>query len=191
MLLADKLRPWLFTAALVLAVGVLGRSGLAFEENCLTSISCLRYFGTIDPHARQYSVIVQSLLKITTEHIKEREVAQRLQRKQASSDLFGLLPSLSATPSRDFTRNTNPGQHVTEANVSQSPAHDANSVIAPYNWTIYDADFFALPWPNENDQGLQDFLQPGTHSLDGATVADIPLFPIYDQQTISGRGRHK
>ena len=57
-----------------------------------------------------------------------------------------------------------------------------------YDWTIYDAEFFALPWPNENDQGLQDFLQPGTHNLDGATVADIPLFPIYDQHTGSGFG---
>jgi hypothetical protein len=134
---------------------------------------------------------VQSLLKITTEHVKEREVIQRLQRKQASSELFGLLPSLSATPPRDLQHNTNPGQPVPEATVPQSFAHDANSAIAPYNWTIYDADFFALPWPNENDQGLQDFLQPGTHSLDGATVADIPLFPIYDQQTLNGRSRHK
>lgn len=56
----------------------------------------------------------------------------------------------------------------------------------PFDWTIYDADFFALPWPTESDQGLQDFLQPGTHTLDGASVADIPLFPIYDQQPGSG-----
>jgi hypothetical protein len=47
---------------------------------------------------------------------------------------------------------------------------------------MYDADFFALPWSSENDQGLQDFLQPGTHNFGGETVADIPLFPIYDQQ---------
>jgi hypothetical protein len=48
------------------------------------------------------------------------------------------------------------------------------------DWTIYDADFFALPWPNENDEGLQEFLQPGRQTIDGSLV-DIPLFPMYDQ----------
>jgi hypothetical protein len=163
-------------------VGVLGRSGLVFEEPCVASIRCLDYFGKTDPHARQYSVIVQSLLKITTVHVKEREVTLRLQRKQASSDLFGLLPSISGGLSRNSPRSTSHDQHLTEPAVSQGITDNVTSLAAPYDWTIYDADFFALPWPNENDQGLQDFLQPGTH-LDGATVADIPLFPIYDQQT--------
>lgn len=174
---------WLFTAALVLAVGVLGRSNLIFEETCHMSIRCLHYFGVTDPHAQQYSVIVQSLLNITTKHVKERERTQRLQRKQASSDLFGLLPSLSTTPARTQRRGTNHTVPTTEPPLMQDLRPDATSVIPSYDWTIYDADFFSLPWPNENDQGLQDFLQPGTHNLDGATVADIPLFPIYDQQT--------
>ncbi|KAF1915791.1 hypothetical protein BDU57DRAFT_447829 [Ampelomyces quisqualis] len=178
--------PWLFTAALVLAVGALGRSGLIFEESCLASIRCLEYFGSADPHAQQYAVIVQSLLKITTEHVKGREVAQRLQRKQASSDLFGLLPTLSTTPSRNLPLNAEHARSPSGTAVPQSLAQDTTSVMPGYDWTIYDADFFALPWPNENDQGLQDFLQPGTHNLDGATVADIPLFPIYDQHTSSG-----
>jgi hypothetical protein len=142
----------------------------------------LDYFGETDPHARQYSVIVQSLLKITTTHVKEREVAMRMQRKQASSDLFGLLPSISDPPQHTSSRNSSHDQHMVEPVISQGSAQTAPSNTASYDWTIYDADFFALPWPNENDQGLQDFLQPGTH-LDGATVADIPLFPIYDQQT--------
>ncbi|OAL01086.1 hypothetical protein IQ06DRAFT_221163 [Phaeosphaeriaceae sp. SRC1lsM3a] len=174
---------WLFTAALVLAVGVLGRSNLIFEETCHMSIRCLHYFGVTDPHAQQYSVIVQSLLNITTKHVKERERTQRLQRKQASSDLFGLLPSLSTIPARTQRRGTNHTVPTTEPPLMQDLRPDATSVIPSYDWTIYDADFFSLPWPNENDQGLQDFLQPGTHNLDGATVADIPLFPIYDQQT--------
>ncbi|KAF2822926.1 hypothetical protein CC86DRAFT_396486 [Ophiobolus disseminans] len=180
--------PWLFTTALVLAVGILGRSGLVFEESCEASIRCLDYFGTADPHARQYSVIVQSLLKITTAHVKKRELNLRLQRKQASSDLFGLLPSLSTAQLRESPSNTARTQLPSEVVVAHAPTHDVASTTAPFDWTIYDADFFALPWPNENDQGLQDFLQPGTHNMDGATVADIPLFPIYDQQ-MGGLGR--
>lgn len=85
-------RSWLFTTSLVLAVGVLGRSGMAFEDHCRASIACLDYFAQVDPHARQYSLVVQALLKTTTAHVKKRELRLRSQRKQASSQLFGLLP---------------------------------------------------------------------------------------------------
>jgi hypothetical protein len=163
---------------LVLAVGILGRSGLVFQESCAASIRCLDYFGKTDPHARQYSVIVQSLLDITTTHVSKRDADQRLKRKQASSELFGLLPSLSAAQQQDRLANMDRTPLSSRSTHSHSLAPD--TVPAPVDWTIYDADFFALPWPNENDEGLQDFLQPGTH-LDGATVADIPLFPMYDQ----------
>jgi hypothetical protein len=175
----------------VLAVGILGRSGLAFEQTCEDAIQCLDYFGTADPHARQYSIIIQSLLKITTAHVKKRETQLRLQRKEASSELFGLLPSRPSsigqprqTPSKD-TR-IRQASDVTSPNASAAAAAAAAvPPAAPFDWTIYDADFFALPWLNENDQGLQDFLQPGTHNLDGASVADIPLFPMYNQQASS------
>lgn len=85
-------RSWLFTTSLVLAVGILGRSGTAFEDHCRASIACLDYFAEVDPHARQYSLVVQALLKTTTTHVKARELRLRSQRKQASSQLFGLLP---------------------------------------------------------------------------------------------------
>jgi hypothetical protein len=163
----------------VLAVGILGRSGLAFHESCEASIRCLDYFGKSDPHARQYSVIIQSLLDITTSHVSKRDMDQRLKRKQASSELFGLLPSISETQQQDRSRDTERTQSVSRSTLTHNVAPDV--IPDPVDWTIYDADFFALPWPNENDEGLQDFLQPGTH-LDGATIADIPLFPIYDQQ---------
>ncbi|PSN70152.1 hypothetical protein BS50DRAFT_306657 [Corynespora cassiicola Philippines] len=171
---------WLFTASLVLAVGILGRSGLIFEEDCKRSIRCLDYFGKVDPHARQYSLILQSLLKTTTTHVRKREIQLRSQRKQASSQLFGLLPpsseaSLSEPP-------TNRAPPTLQSCVSSVPDQDSTSATASSDWTIYDADFFALPWLTENDQALQDFLQPGTHNMSGASVADIPLFPIYDQQ---------
>ena len=175
---------WLFTAALVLAVGVLGDSGLTLEGSCRDSVRCLDYFGAVDPHARQYSIIVQSLIKVTTTHVKKREMQLRLQRKQASSELFGLLPSTTtittvrSPPSRPDGR----ARLTTEPPVSQDAGPITVSAPESFDWNIYDADFFALPWPIENDQGLQDFLQPGTHNLDGASVADIPLFPIYDQQ---------
>ena len=170
----------------MLVVGTLGDSGLTLEGSCKDSIRCLDYFGAIDPHARQFSLIVQSLFTVTTAHAKKREMQLRLQRKQASSELFGLLPSVSNN--RPHVPIIGPVQPRSEPPVSQQPTEQADTAAASesFDWTIYDAGFFALPWPNENDQGLQDFLQPGTHTLDGASVADIPLFPIYDQQAGGG-----
>ncbi|KAF2853746.1 hypothetical protein T440DRAFT_389770 [Plenodomus tracheiphilus IPT5] len=171
---------WLFTATLVLAVGGLGESGLTLQINCAEAIRCLDYFGDVDPHARQYSLIAHSLTNVITSHVKNREQQLRLQRKQASSELFGILPSIPSV------RTPAPGQGQSRPQAEPFESIPAGQIPAtstdPFDWTIYDADFFALPWSNENDQGLQDFLQPGTHTLDGASIADIPLFPIYDQQ---------
>lgn len=163
----------------MLAVGILGRSGLTFEESCEASIQCMDYFGKVDPTARQYSLIARSLLKTTTQHVKKRHAHLRMQRKQASSQLFGLLSSNDDVLPR--TVDSHHSQPTPRPLIPLSLEQTGLSTTAPLDWTIYDADFFALPWPNENDQGLQDFLQPGTHNMDGASVADIPLFPIYDQ----------
>lgn len=149
-------------------------------DSCKDAIICMDHFGQVDPHARQYSQVAQSLLKITTAHAKKRELHLRRKRKQASSELFGLLASESTIlhAQRDECETQlGPGSLVSRDSIQRNVPSSG-----PLDWTIYDADFFALPWPSENDQGLQDFLQPGTHNLDGVSVADIPLFPIHDQQ---------
>ncbi|PVI04676.1 hypothetical protein DM02DRAFT_716133 [Periconia macrospinosa] len=172
---------WLFTASLALAVGILGRSGLTFESNCEASIRCLEYFGEVDPHARQYSLITRSLLRATTRHVKKREQQLRAQCKQASSNLFGMLSDPDQSLDEPYE------QRSRSVVSSVQPEHANTASTAPIDWTIHDSDFFATSWSsNEYDQGLQDFLQPGTYNLDGGSVADIPLFPIYDQQMGSG-----
>ncbi|KAH6614884.1 hypothetical protein C7974DRAFT_55611 [Boeremia exigua] len=171
---------WLFTTSLVLAVGILGHSGLTFKDDCQASIRCLDYFGKVDPHARQYSLTVQSLLKTTTTHVRQREKHLRSQQKQASSQLFGLLPPTNTTLRQDVHRRC---PTTVQSFTSSVPEVDSVNSVASSDWTIYDADFFSMPWMNENDQGLQGFLQPGTHTFDGASIADIPLFPMYDQQS--------
>lgn len=180
--MTNQNRSWLFTTSLVLTVGVLGHSGMSFRDDCQASIQCLDYFGKVDPHARQYSLTVQSLLKTTTSHVRQREQHMRLQQKQASSQLFGLLPVAATTPRQDVV---NRRRHSTVQSFTSSVSEQNATTMAPApsDWTIYDADFFSMPWMNENDQGLQGFLQPGAHTLDGASIADIPLFPMYDQQS--------
>jgi hypothetical protein len=138
----------------------------------------------VDPHARQYSLITQSLLKTTTTHFRKRELHLRSQQKQASAQLFGLLPS---QPEHTVHHpETSRAESAVQEPASTIPPQGDASAATISDWTIYDADFFALPWSNENDQGLQDFLQPGTHRMDGESVADIPLFPMYDQQVGGG-----
>jgi hypothetical protein len=141
-------------------------------------MNCLDYFAIVDPHARQYSVIVRALLKTTTDHVQKRELDLRSQRKQASSQLFGLLP-LESTRTAS-TSHQSRAARVESSIPSVMPEQQAHTTDPPFDWTIYDADFFALPWSNENDEGLQEFLQPGRQTIDGS-LADIPLFPMYDQ----------
>jgi hypothetical protein len=121
--------------------------------------------------------------------VRKREYNLRAEQRQASSQLFGLLP-----PESDATQNQQSDPLSASATFPSSSAPQqydaagggATAAMAPSDWTIYDADFFALPWSHESDQGLQDFLQPGTYTIDGASVADIPLFPMYDQHTAGG-----
>lgn len=154
---------------------------MTFLDDCQASIRCLDYFGKLDPHARQYSLTVQSLLKTTTSHVRQREQHLRSQQKQASSQLFGLLPPPNTTPRQDVLHQRRQSNVQSFTSSIQEP--DTSVTSAQSDWTIYDADFFSMPWLNENDQGLQGFLQPGTHNFDGASIADIPLFPMYDQQS--------
>lgn len=154
---------------------------MTFRDDCLVSIRCLDYFGKADPHARQYSLTVQSLLNTTTTHVRQREEHMRSQQKQASSQLFGLLPSTTPIPQHDPVHRRR--HSIVQSFTSSVLESDSTAAPAPADWTIYDADFFSMPWMSENDQGLQGFLQPGTHTFDGASIADIPLFPMYDQQS--------
>lgn len=156
---------------------------MAFKDDCQSSIRCLDYFGKVDPHARQYSLTVQSLLKTTTAHVRQREERLRLQQKEASSQLFGLLPATTTTPRQDIIHRRRQSTVQSFTSSASIPEQENAIASASSDWTIYDADFFSMPWMNENDQGLQGFLQPGTHTFNGASIADIPLFPMYDQQS--------
>jgi hypothetical protein len=121
---------------------------------------------------------VQAILTTCIEYVKKRELRLRSQRKQASSQLFGLQPLESSRAiSAQQHSQAAPAEPTVPSVVLEEQSHTAD---APFDWTIYDADFFALPWSNENDVGLQDFLQPGRQTVDGS-LADIPLFPMYDQ----------
>lgn len=56
------------------------------------SIQVLEHFALSDAHARQYSLIAQSLLSTAVDHLERREMQDRLRRTESSSQLFGLVP---------------------------------------------------------------------------------------------------
>ncbi len=62
------------------------------EKYARMSITALEYFAKKDTHAMQYSLIAKSLLTAALEYLERREVHERLQRTETSSQLFGLVP---------------------------------------------------------------------------------------------------
>ncbi|KAI9898906.1 hypothetical protein N3K66_005367 [Trichothecium roseum] len=118
---------WLFAASLVLGLGLLGGFGRILERHCRDAIEALDHLARTDTHARQYSLIAQSLLTTALEHLEKRERQERRQRTESSSQLFGLMPTggdgrggsgLGRSPSRNGS-----GVGSSFGTVGASPAH--------------------------------------------------------------------
>ncbi|KAK8097223.1 proline utilization protein family regulator [Apiospora kogelbergensis] len=83
---------WLFASSLALGVGLLGSFGRILERYTQKSIAALEHFAKSDAHAMQYSLIAKSLLATALDSLEKREMTERLQRAESSSQLFGLMP---------------------------------------------------------------------------------------------------
>ncbi|KAG8631166.1 hypothetical protein KVT40_000306 [Elsinoe batatas] len=159
--LAPGVVSWLFASSLTLGLGMLGRHGLVLEEPAETSIQCLRHFGKVDPHARQYSSIVETLVDVTGSYIRKREPDFRQKLKQASSELFGLtFTTQTASPAVADSR---------EPTVVADTAFelDQSATALPNQQTI-PMNPLSFPWSAEDDQTLQDFLRPTGPNFDFA-----------------------
>jgi hypothetical protein len=138
-------------------------------NSCKDATVCLDFFGEVDPHARQYSQIAQGLLKITTSHAKRREFRLRQKRKDASLELFGLLRPSETSPQDPRLSDLRP--QPPPGSLFSHPTNEADMTSsAPLDWTIYDADFFALPWPNENGNETPMYEQLVRHTLTSYTI---------------------
>lgn len=93
-------RSWLFASSLVLGVGLLGGFGRILERYTRRSIQALDHFSQHDAHARQYSLIAQSLLLTALEHLDRQELAEHARRTESSSLLFGLVADASPVRQR-------------------------------------------------------------------------------------------
>jgi hypothetical protein len=91
-------RSWLFAASLVLGVGLLGGVSRILEKYTRMSIQAMDHLAQNDAHARQYSLIAQSLLTTALEHLERQDHQDRLRRTENSSHLFGLVAPDARSP---------------------------------------------------------------------------------------------
>ncbi|UKZ58741.1 uncharacterized protein TrAtP1_000066 [Trichoderma atroviride] len=95
---APLLISWLFAASLVLGVGLLGGFSRILEKYTRMSIQAMDHLAQNDAHARQYSLIAQSLLTTALEHLERQDLEDRLRRTENSSHLFGLVAPDARSP---------------------------------------------------------------------------------------------
>lgn len=109
---APMIVSWMFSASLVLGVGLMGSFGRILEKYMRMSIQILDHFAKSDSHARQYSLIAQSLLSTALEFLEKKELEERQRRTENSSQLFGLMtdsPSSSPRPREYMVGRTTAG----------------------------------------------------------------------------------
>lgn len=97
-IIADNCRSWLFAASLVLGVGLLGGFSRILEKYTRMSIQAMDHLAQNDAHARQYSLIAQSLLTTALEHLERQDLQDRMRRTENSSHLFGLVAPDARSP---------------------------------------------------------------------------------------------
>ncbi|KAF2759837.1 hypothetical protein EJ05DRAFT_474892 [Pseudovirgaria hyperparasitica] len=144
--------PWIFTASLVVCVGLLGGLGRVLEQYARTSITALEYLAKSDAHASQYASIAESLLKTTTEFLVKKDMEERCRKVKTSSDLFGMVhrayndTSTGSTPSSSspFMQETHPVT-IPNTNARYTTADTSNAPLPETVCSLgLDADFFLL-----------------------------------------------
>ncbi|OLN94139.1 putative transcriptional regulatory protein C417.09c-like protein 2 [Colletotrichum chlorophyti] len=172
---------WLFASSLILGVGLLGSFGRILEKYTRNSIMVLEHFAKKDAHASQYSHIAKSLLNAALDYLEKKELQERLQRTESSSQLFGLVP-------RDGVDSEQAGQSSalghTLPPISDRPlATKAGSAVTGFlgmgspSFTDADASFLSLSnsLPRTPDLSVLD----GRNEMDHG-FGDLNLFQLLD-----------
>lgn len=172
-------RSWLFASSLVLGVGLLGGFGRILEKYACMSIAALEYFAKNDTHAMQYALIAKSLLSSALEHLRSKDIDERLQILESSSQLFGLMLKESPDQNHVLISNTagstttsNPQDTSLPQNLSPhdsptSPFHDIDPLLLSLGCSLDANSGNSFSNKDQQDQADQVF---------GA----LNLFPLLD-----------
>ncbi|ORY67802.1 fungal-specific transcription factor domain-containing protein [Pseudomassariella vexata] len=178
---------WLFSASLVVGVGLLGEFGRILEKYACMSITALNYFAKDDTHAAQYSLIVNSLHSSTTAYLVKKEKHERLQINESSSQLFGLIPRARREPRKEprndsTTRSqSNIAQPVAlpnaESTIAEMPSLTQMLGESPFD--NLDPALFSF---TDLSSGTSDFSMLNSNAQDQAdqVFGALNLFPLLD-----------
>ena len=148
-------------------------------------IQALDHFAQSDTHARQYSLIAQSLLNTALEHLEKRELQERLRRTESSSQLFGLMPNEPRSANGVCPAQSQPQAFSTPASSAprrrdslerpffNEPLQSTNSPLVG----DMDASFFGL---SDSLMGQDSNLWNSYQGNEGDPGSALNLFPLLD-----------
>ncbi|KAL0933591.1 fungal specific transcription factor domain-containing protein [Colletotrichum truncatum] len=172
---------WLFASSLILGVGLLGSFGRILEKYTRNSIMVLEHFAKRDAHASQYSLIAKSLLNAALDYLEKKELQERLQRTESSSQLFGLVPRDSAE-AEQVPHSSSHDHPSTMSTDRQSTGKASNSIsgflgLGSPPFADMDASFLTLSssLPRTPDLSILDGRNDGDHGF-----GDLNLFQLLD-----------
>ncbi|KAI1869417.1 hypothetical protein JX265_006507 [Neoarthrinium moseri] len=173
---------WMFTASLVVGVGLLGDFGRILEKDIRMSISALEYFARHDAHAMQYSLIINSLYSSATDYLERKERYERLQISESSSQLFGLTPRQPREASNIASRQSQ--GNFQAPSTSQTPAApteaaDGNRELGSSFFDDLDPSIFSFTHSSSHTPELP--VVNGTSQNSDQVFGALNLFPLLDE----------
>lgn len=165
--MANDCRSWLFAASLVLGVGLLGGFSRILEKYTRMSIQAMDHLAQNDAHARQYSLIAQSLLTTALEHLERQDLQDRMRRTENSSHLFGLVAPDARSP---LNKSPAPLRDINlHAKTPDAAAANTNNIRASLDRSVLQSQSLASgpsPRMGEMDSMFLGLSEPMLHTPD-------------------------
>lgn len=165
--MANDCSSWLFAASLVLGVGLLGGFSRILEKYTRMSIQAMDHLAQNDAHARQYSLIAQSLLTTALEHLERQDLQDRMRRTENSSHLFGLVAPDARSP---LNKSPAPLRDINlHAKTPDAAAANANNIRASLDRSVLQSQSLASgpsPRMGEMDSMFLGLSEPMLHTPD-------------------------
>lgn len=166
-MMANDCSSWLFAASLVLGVGLLGGFSRILEKYTRMSIQAMDHLAQNDAHARQYSLIAQSLLTTALEHLERQDLQDRMRRTENSSHLFGLVAPDARSP---LNKSPAPLRDINlHAKTPDAAAANANNIRASLDRSVLQSQSLASgpsPRMGEMDSMFLGLSEPMLHTPD-------------------------
>lgn len=90
----------------------------------------LEHFAKKDAHASQYSLIAKSLLNAALDYLEKKELQERLERTESSSQLFGLVPRDAIDANQ--TAQSSPNDHNASTSTNRPLATKATNHVSSF-----------------------------------------------------------